>query len=247
MKTTDLNLAGKRALITGGGKGIGKAIALCFAEHGADIAVIGRHTASLQEVADAVRKIGRHAIAARADITKVSEVERASAEIFGEFSRIDILVNNAGMSIEKPLVELSIEEWDQIVNVNLRGTVLCTKAVLPSMIKCGNGVIINIASAAGLRGLPGSTAYSASKAGVVAFTQALGDEVRSSGIRVNTICPGPVDTPMLQKSNVRDYILKTGGDLSSPEDVARTALYLSSQLSSIMNSQVITLRGRNRW
>jgi len=131
----------------------------------------------------------------------------------------------------------------------MRSVMLMTKAVLPYMVEQKEGNIINIGSGAALRGLPGSVAYSASKAAVVCFTQALGDEIRrlESGIRVNAICPGPVDTEMFKKSERREFILQSGGDVFSTETVANGALFLASSMSGGMNSQILILRGINRW
>lgn len=165
------------------------------------------------------------------------------------FGKIDILVNNAGISKEMPLMEMPIEVFDEIMTTNMRSVMLVTKAILPHMVEKGYGRIINIGSGAALRGLPGSVAYSASKAAVVCFTQALGDEIRkvNQNIRINAICPGPVDTELFQKSERREFILQAGGDVFSTETVADGALFLASEMSKGVNSQVLVMRGFNRW
>lgn len=142
---------------------------------------------------------------------------------------------------------MSIETWKQIIDTNLNSVAVVIKAFLPIMIRRNSGNIVNVGSGAGLRGLPGSCAYSASKAGVICLSQALGDEVRRYGIRVNVICPGPIDTELFQLSERREYLLKNGGDVFSPESVANSILFLASEMSGGMNSQILTMRGINRW
>ncbi len=240
-------LEGKIAVITGGGRGIGKSIALAFAEEGADIAITARTDAQLQEVADEIRSVGRTCLTVAADISVENDIERVFKHVFDEFGRIDVLVNNAGVAIDGSFIEMKMDDWDQTLNVNLRGAVLCAKAALSDMLKRGEGTIINIASAAGLRGLPGNAAYSASKGGMIAMSQAVADEVKESGVRVNVICPGPIETEMLMQSKLKDVILKNKGSLLPPDDIAGAALYLASDLSGGINSQVITVRNTNRW
>lgn len=240
-------LQDKVALITGASRGIGKGISLKFAQEGATVILVGRHLSSLQEVQSEIESAGGRAVCKTTDVTVESQVTDLAHAVLKEYGRIDILVNNAGISKEMPLLEMPVEVFDEIVTTNLRSVMLVTKAFLPAMAQQKTGNIINIGSGAALRGLPGSTAYSASKAGVVCFTQALGDEVRSLGIRVNVICPGPVDTELFQKSARREYILKAGGDVFSTDTVANGALFLASDLSKGMNSQILTMRGFNRW
>lgn len=237
----------KIAVITGAARGIGKGIALKFAQEGAVVILVGRRLAALQEVQKEIEASGGKAASMTADVTVDKQVTDLADAVLREYGQIDILVNNAGISKEMPLLEMPVEVFDEILTTNLRSVMLVTKAFLPAMAKQKSGNIINIGSGAALRGLPGSVAYSVSKAGVVCLTQALGDEVRSLGIRVNVICPGPVDTELFQKSAKRDFILQAGGDVFSTETVANGALYLASDLSIGMNSQILTLRGFNRW
>lgn len=237
----------KVAIITGASRGIGKSIAIKFAEEGAQVVLVGRQEESLSRVKKEILDRGGISEYIVADISEDSQVSKIIDTVIKKFAKIDILVNNAGISKEMPLLEMPMDVWDEIYRVNLRSVVVMTKAVLPYMVKQSKGNIINIGSGAALRGLPGSTAYSASKAGVVCFSQALGDEMRSYGIRINVICPGPVDTELFHKSAKRDYILKAGGDVFEPEIVANAAVFLASELSDGMNSQVLTLRGFNRW
>lgn len=240
-------LEGKIALITGGGRGIGKSVALAFAVEGADIVITARTDEQLKAVADEIKSLGRTCVTVAADISDDNNVERVFKHTFDNFGRVDILVNNAGIAIDGPFSEMKMEDWDQTLNVNLRGAALCAKIALCDMLKRGEGVIINIASGAGLRGLPGNAAYSASKGGLIAMSQAVADEVGVSGVRVNVICPGPIETEMLMQSKLRDFLLKNKESLLPPEDIAGAALCLASDLSGGLNSQVITVRNSNRW
>lgn len=240
-------MQGKVAIVTGAARGIGKAVALKFAEEGADIVLVDILEKELCETKSQVEAFGCKAMSVPVDLTKDEQVYAMVDKAVKEFGTIDILMNNAGISREMPLNEMPMDVWDKIIEINLRSVALIIKAVLPVMIKNKTGNIASIASAAALRGLPGSTAYSASKAGVMCLSQALGDELRPYGIRVNVICPGPVDTELFQKSAKRDFILQAGGDVFEPETIANGALYLVSDLSKGMSSQVLTIRGFNRW
>ena len=240
-------LEDKVAMVTGAGRGIGKAISLRFAEEGASLILCARTSAQLQGVADAVRAAGRPCLSAVVDVTKEGEVARLVQDGLTKFGRIDILVNNAGISNPKPFLETSNADWDEAIDVNLKGVVFCMRAVLPSMLQRGSGAVVNIASAAGLRGLPGSPAYTASKAAVIGLTHALAEEVGEKGIRINVVCPGPIKTELLDSSAVKDFVLKNKKHLLPPEDAAGTVLYLASSLSGGLNSQMICLRNSNRW
>ncbi len=240
-------LRDKVALITGAGRGIGKAISLRFAEEGARLILCARTAAQLQEVADTVRASGRPCVTGVVDVTKEDEIARLVQAGLEQFGQIDILVNNAGVSNPKPFLQTSNADWDEALNVNLKGVIFCTRAVLPGMLKRGTGTVINIASAAGLRGLPGSPAYTASKSAVIGLTHALADEVGEKGVRVNVVCPGPIKTELLDSSAVKDFVLKNKAHLLPPEDAAGTVLYLASSLSGGLNSQMICLRNSNRW
>ena len=167
----------KVALITGAGRGIGKAIALAFAAEGADLILCARTASQVQAVGDEVRRRGRRCLAGVADVSGADDVERLVAEALREFGRIDVLVNNAGISRDKPFMETSRASWNEILGVNFWGVVFFLQAVLPGMLARGSGGIINIASGAGQRGLPGNAAYSAAKAAVIALSHSLADEV----------------------------------------------------------------------
>ena len=186
-------LQGKTALITGGSRGIGKGIALKFAQQGARILLVGRKLSGLEPAAEEIRAQGGQAACFQADVSQAGQVEKLAQAVLEQEGRVDILVNNAGISKEMPFLEMPIETFDEIMTTNMRSVMLVTRAFLPGMLERKAGSIINIGSGAALRGLPGSAAYSASKAAVVCFTQALGDEVRKleRNIRINAICPGP--------------------------------------------------------
>lgn len=242
-------LKDKIALITGASRGIGKGIALKFAQQGATILLVGRKMPGLEAAAEEIRALGGKADCFTADVAKEDDVAHLVDQVMAKYGRVDILVNNAGISKEMPLMEMPVSVFDEIMTTNMRSVMLVTKAILPHMVEQKGGSIINIGSGAALRGLPGSVAYSASKAAVVCFTQALGDEVRKveRNIRINAICPGPVDTELFQKSERRDFILAAGGDVFSTETMGDAALFLASDMSKGMNSQVLVLRGFNRW
>lgn len=242
-------LKDKIALITGASRGIGKGIALKFAQQGATILLVGRKMPGLEAAAEEIRALGGKADCFTADVAKEDDVTHLVDQVMAKYGRVDILVNNAGISKEMPLMEMPVSVFDEIMTTNMRSVMLVTKAILPHMVEQKGGSIINIGSGAALRGLPGSVAYSASKAAVVCFTQALGDEVRKvePSIRINAICPGPVDTELFQKSERRDFILAAGGDVFSTETMGDAALFLASDMSKGMNSQVLVLRGFNRW
>lgn len=243
-------------LITGAGQGIGKGLVRQFLNVGASVILCGRHLKKLLETEKELRKdlsisAPERTLCIQADVTDKDQIVSMTDQIMNRYKHIDILCNNAGISKEMPLIDMPFEVFDQIMISNMRSAMLVTKTVLPLMIAQEYGRIINIGSGAAIRGLPGSTAYSASKAALVSFTQALGDELRNQmnyrNIRVNAICPGPVDTELFRKSERRQFILDAGGDITTVDEMGYAAVYLASDLSGVMNSQVLILRGFNRW
>ncbi len=230
-------LEGHKALITGAGRGIGREIALAFAEEGCDIAAIARTESELEETCAEICDLGRLALAISCDVTDPDAVEVTVDGVLEMFGDIDILVNNAGYAGFKPFEELDLAEWQQTLDVNLTAPFLFAQAVVPSMKERGTGRIINISSVTGLKPIMHQSAYCASKFGLNGLTQSLALELREHGIGVHTICPGGVDTQLSQEVMPdRDK-----SDWLTPEDVAHTALFLAS-LSPRAAVDNITLR-----
>lgn len=237
----------KVAIVTGAGQGIGREIALSLAKNGAKVVLIDISDKIL-EVLKEVEKLEREGLAVKCDVSNVNEVEKAVKEVLGKFGRVDILVNNAGIYPFKPLTEMTEKDWDKVLNVNLKGTFLLTRAVLPKMIEQRNGKIINIASIAGsVVGYPNLTHYSASKGGMVGFTRAVALEVAQHGINVNAVSPGPILTPgteVLGKEMYEEIRRSIPlGRWGLPEDVANLVVFLASDESSFITGQNIVIDG----
>lgn len=233
-----MKLKDKVVIVTGAGRGIGRATALAFAAEGARVAAVARTADEIRGVAQDIRRDGGQAVHVRTDITKPSQIETMMRKVEDKLGRVDVLVNNAGIAIFKPLLETSVQEWDRVMAVNLRGTFLCTKAVLPSMMKRKAGAIINIASQAGRKGYPEQSAYCASKHGMVGFTKVLALEARPYGIRVHLVNPGGVDTRLVREG--RDDV-----DLSKymrPEEIADVVVFLAKQEGIATIDEVVVRR-----
>ncbi|HKC63554.1 MAG TPA: 3-oxoacyl-ACP reductase FabG [Pyrinomonadaceae bacterium] len=259
LKTRTLKLKGKIALITGGGRGIGRAVAFAFAREGASIAVVARTGHEVVRVAEEVKaETGVDAIYATCDVSQRESVELALADVRERMGAIDILVNNAGIAESATLVKTSDELWQRHLAINLTGTFYLTRGALPSMIERGWGRVINIASIAGKTGAPYISAYSASKHGVLGLTRSVALEVASRGVTVNAICPGYVDTEMTTRA-LENIEAKTGKPASealeaikrtspqnrliTPEEVASVALLLASEEGRGINGQAINVDG----
>jgi NAD(P)-dependent dehydrogenase (short-subunit alcohol dehydrogenase family) len=243
-------LEGQFALVTGAASGIGAAIALAFARQGADLVLVdtqpedGRAAAA---VIEGVEATGRRALYLVADVADAGAVQAMVADALTTFGRIDILVNNAGIFTESLLEDLSVSEWDRVLAVNLRGTFLCTRFLLPQMLERGSGRIINIASQLGQIGGPGVVHYSASKGGVIAFTKALAREVAKRGVLVNAIAPGPIVTPLLERETEQWRRQKLSelpiGRFGEVDEVTPTALLLASAGGSYYVGQTLGPNG----
>ena len=220
-----MKLKDQVGIITGGGRGIGRAIALILAKEGVHIAVVARTESEIESVAGEIRNLGSRAIAIKADVSQEDQVESMVQKVIAEFGRIDILVNSAGFAKHAHIHEIQTDVWDLTMNVNLRGIMLCTRAVFKIMMKQQSGYIINISSGAGKQGSAMYGTYSASKFGVIGFTQSLAAEGRQNGIKASVICPGPVATRMRTSNHPGEDSTK----LMQSQDIADVALFLVTQ------------------
>ena len=217
-------LEGKTALITGAGRGIGRAIARAFAAEGAAVALVARSRADLASVAADVREAGGRALAVPTDVTQDAAVESLVENVTGELGRLDILVTSAGAAAFGPVSGSKPADWDTMLSLNLRAVMLCCHAVLPVMMRQRSGLILNLSSIASKRALPGSAVYTATKAGVEAFSRVLAEEMRPHGVRVGVLIPGAVDTPIWDAMGAappREKMLRA-------EDVARAAVLMAT-------------------
>lgn len=215
------SLAGKVALVTGSGRGIGKAVALSLARSGCRLVLTARTAAQLEQVQQEIQAIGGDSKTVPADLTRDQDIEKVVAEIPGAYGAVDFLVNNAGWGKRAPVARLKIEDLDQTLRVNLRAPMLLAKHLLPAMIEKGGGAVINIGSVSGKAGEANGAAYSASKFGLIGFTQSLYEEVREHGIKVAVILPGFVDTPMIPPVKQLDR-----SKMIQADDVAQSVLYV---------------------
>lgn len=240
-------LASQIAVVTGAGRGIGRAIALKFAGAGADVVCVSRTAANSEKVADEVRGLGRCAWPHAVDVADGQAVTAAAEKILNETGRVDILVNNAGVTRDGLLMRMSEEDWDQVINTNLRGAFLLTKALTRAFVKQRAGRILNVASIAGLIGNAGQCNYAASKAALIGFTKSLARELASRGITVNALAPGFIETDMTSVLGqpLRDEVLKKipMNRFGAPEDIAEAALFLAGPGARYITGQVLTVDG----
>jgi NAD(P)-dependent dehydrogenase (short-subunit alcohol dehydrogenase family) len=246
-------LTGRVALITGGGSGIGRAIALAFAREGAQVAVSGRRVEKLQSVVAEIEKQGGDGLTIVSDVTNATDAERAVRETLGKFGRLNVLVNNAGVLHVSTIEGISEERWDRLMSVNLKGPFLMSRVALPAFRKAGGGAIVNIGSVLGLVGLKDRAAYCASKGGVTLLTKAMALDHAHENIRVNCICPSLVETELVKDlfdSNEQGEALRKAristiplGRLGRPIDVAEMAVFLASDESSWLTGAAIPLDG----
>jgi NAD(P)-dependent dehydrogenase (short-subunit alcohol dehydrogenase family) len=253
-KALDLiSLDGKAAVITGAASGIGLGTAKRLAQAAASIALLDIDESAGEKAVQEIGKIGGKALFYRCDVTSNSDCKKTTENVIQEFGRIDILFNNAGIIIRKNIVDLTEEEWDEVLNVNLKAIYLLSHHVIPYMIKKGRGSIINTSSGWGLKGGPNAAAYCASKGGVVNLTRAMAIDHGKDNIRVNCVCPGDVDTPLLlreaaQLGKSEAKFLEEAADrplrrIGVPEDIANAVLYFASDMARWVTGSVLVVDG----
>lgn len=246
-------LAGKVALITGGGTGIGRAIALAFAREGAKVAVAGRRKEKLDETLRELEKQGGAGLAIACDVSQAKDAERAVRETANEFGAMNVLVNNAGVLHVSKIEAMSEDDWDRVMTINLKGPFLMCRAALPEFRKAGGGAIVNVGSVLGLIGMKDRAAYCASKGGVTLLTKAIALDHADENVRVNCICPSIVETELvkglfsgsdggraMRKARIEQIPL---GRMGRPEDVAEMAVFLASEESSWLTGAAVPLDG----
>jgi 2-hydroxycyclohexanecarboxyl-CoA dehydrogenase len=242
------DLDGQAAIVTGGGQGIGRGIALALAEAGADVAIFDLDAGIAGETAGAVRKQGRRALALEVDVTDMARVERATGEVVSAFGRLDVLVNNAGWTPNESFVDSAPETWEKIVAVNYLGVLNCTHAALGTMVAGHGGRVISIASDAARVGTPREAVYAGAKAAIIGFSKSLAAEVARHGITVNVVSPASVDTPLLRGMLTAEQIERREkanpmGRLGRPEDVAAAVVFFASPGAGYVTGQVLSVNG----
>jgi fengycin family lipopeptide synthetase B len=237
-----MKLGGKVAIITGAGRGIGRAVALALAWEGCAVALAARTQAEIEVVANEITREGGQALPLVADVAEEADATRLADQTLKAFQRIDILVNNAGFSIPfRDVVDLALADWHRILQVNLTGTFLCARAVLPAMIRQKSGKIVNVGSLSSFVGFAGNSAYGAAKAGIVMFTRCLAAEVKQHGIDVNAVCPSGTDTRLLEEIGLR----AGRTNLIRPEEIAKVVQFLVTADASAITGTAIEAYGQS--
>jgi NAD(P)-dependent dehydrogenase (short-subunit alcohol dehydrogenase family) len=248
---SDQSFAGKVAFVTGGGTGIGRAAALAFAREGANVVVADISEQGNQETARMIEAAGSRAIAVHCNVARSEDVKAALDNAVQTFGRLDFAFNNAG--VEQPLslaADISEEEWERIINIDLRSVFLCMKHEIPLMLKQNAGVIVNTSSGAGVKGIAGQAAYCAAKFGIVGLTKAAALDYAKSGIRINAVCPGIIETPMMGRfsggtpeGRERVIDLEPVGRMGKPEEIAAAVLWLCSDAAAFVVGHALVIDG----
>ena len=243
-----MNLKDKAVVVTGGNRGIGRAIALAFARQGSAVAVCGTNDATLKETAGEIERAGAtQNLAAKVDVSKEGEVERFSKSVLEAFGKVDILVNNVGITKDNLLLRMSEQDWEDVLNINLKSAFLMTKYFVKSMMKARQGRIVNITSVSGVKGNAGQANYAASKAGMIGLTKTTAREFASRGITCNAIAPGFIQTDMTKAFGEKALAEVTAqiplGFLGETSDIANTVLFFSSDEARYITGQVICVDG----
>jgi len=244
-----MDFINKVVVVTGGGQGIGRAICLKFALANGKVIIIDMNEETAKTVKDEIKKKGFNAVAYKGDVSNAEEIKSIFNEILAKYGRVDVLINNAGIVSTKAFLDASEEDWDRIMNINLKGAFNTCRSVFPAMVAQRHGKIINIASIAGKRGggIFGNTLYAASKAGVIGMTKGLAREGGPYGINVNAICPGPTNTAMIEgfTGEKRENFLNTIPlrRFGEPEDVANMALFLASDMARQITGEISDVDG----
>jgi 3-oxoacyl-[acyl-carrier protein] reductase len=243
----DLGCASKKALVTGGGRGIGREIALRLAAAGCDVAVSDIDLGAVETVAAEIKTVGRESLAIKADVSAAADVAAMFEAYLASFQKIDILVNNAGITRDMLLMRMKETDWDLVLGVNLKSAFLCCREAARPMLRASTGKIINIASVVGINGNPGQVNYSASKAGLIGLTKTLAKEFGSRGVTVNAVAPGFIRTAMTDKLSEEDKAKYTEnvslGRMGTPLDVANAVLFLASSMADYITGQVVVVDG----
>ena len=248
-----MRFEGKKALVTGASRGIGRATALAFAREGAAVALLGIDDADGNEAAEACRALGADALWLHADLGVEAEVEAAVAQTISAWGGVDVLVNNAGIHLEGTVVDTPLEAWERVMRVNLTGAFLCAKHVLPSMLERGGGSVVNVASEAGLVGIAGQTAYNVSKAALISLTQSMAVDFAAQNVRVNCVCPGTTLTPLVEQlvaaqgdptaALAKWGSMRPANRLGKPEEIAEAILFLASDAVAYATGAVLAVDG----
>jgi len=240
-------MIGQTAIVTGGGRGIGKAISIALAKKGVNVVVVGTNIDIASQTAQELSGLGVKSIAVKADVSQTDDVKNIFEKTLSEFGRVEILVNNAGITRDSLLIRMKDEDWDSVLNVNLKGTFLCTREAVKIMIKQKYGRIINISSIVAFMGNPGQANYSASKAGIVGLTKTVAREYANRGITVNAIAPGFITTAMTETipENIKNDMLKVipMNRFGTTDDIAHGVVFLASPDAGYITGQLLHING----